>query len=99
MKRLLALVLVLCLALVAAATGLAAPASDADIRLFANGSELQLTTKPVLRDGVSYVPVRGVFESLGGVVGWDAACGRVTIATADGILLSITAGGSRVSAD
>ncbi len=41
--------------------------------------QVALPAKGILRAGVSYLPVRMVAESLGGIVGWEADTKRVTV--------------------
>lgn len=50
-----------------------------DVRLQVNGVELKLDVPPLIKDNRTLVPVRGVFEALGGKVEWDAAKRQVTV--------------------
>ena len=57
----------------------AADASD-DIRVVVNGEEVVFEGQgPVVVDGRTLVPVRGVFEALGFGVNWDSRMGLVTL--------------------
>jgi hypothetical protein len=49
------------------------------IRVFVNGYQPTLDVPPVIRDGNTLVPVRGVFEALNAEVSWDEAKQEVTI--------------------
>lgn len=42
---------------------------------------VQLNTPPLLRDGVTYVPLRLVAEAFGGTVQWEPSRNRVVIST------------------
>lgn len=49
-------------------------------RLFLDGRELFLARKPVVAQGTTLVPMRGVLEKLGAKVQWDSASQTVTVA-------------------
>ena len=42
-----------------------------DVRVQVNGTPLNLDVPPMIKNGYTLIPFRGVFESLGGVVEWD----------------------------
>lgn len=46
-------------------------AAGANISVYLNDQKLSFDTQPVIKDGVTLVPMRNVFESLGATVGWD----------------------------
>lgn len=49
-----------------------------EVSLLLNGKPLKLDAKPVLRDGVTYVPVRSLLTALGATVHWDDSTKTVT---------------------
>ena len=46
---------------------------EAEIRLFINGYQPTLDVPPFISEGKTFVPLRGVFESLNALVSWDEA--------------------------
>jgi hypothetical protein len=52
---------------------------EGEIRVFVNGYQPTLDVPPIIRDGKTLVPVRGVFEALNAEVSWDEAKQEVTI--------------------
>ncbi|MEX2415612.1 MAG: beta-propeller domain-containing protein [Paenibacillaceae bacterium] len=50
----------------------------ADVSLLLNGKPLQLDAKSVLKDGVTYVPMRSLLTALGATVQWDELTDMVT---------------------
>jgi hypothetical protein len=50
-----------------------------DMKLIVNGEKVQLSEKPIVRDGVSYLPVRNVGNMLGYDVKWDAQSATATL--------------------
>lgn len=71
MKRLLLSTLV-------AVIGLSISAYAQEIKVYLDGEELTLSTSPIIEEGTSLVPFRGIFEALGLEVGWDAETQTVT---------------------
>lgn len=55
----------------------AGPANAQDVQVFVDGSRVGFDQAPVLMDGRTLVPLRGVFEQMGATVVWDAAQRRV----------------------
>ncbi|MCI3922944.1 copper amine oxidase N-terminal domain-containing protein [Paenibacillus sp. TRM 82003] len=53
-------------------------ASPGEIRVEVNGERLELDQSPVIQEGTTLIPVRGIFEALGAVVQWDAASETVS---------------------
>ncbi|OKP99290.1 copper amine oxidase N-terminal domain-containing protein [Paenibacillus sp. P46E] len=53
------------------------------IRCYLDGLELSLETSPVIKDGVTYVPMRGIFEALGATMQWEPSTRVVTAAKGD----------------
>jgi len=59
-------------------------AANQDIKVIVNGSEVLFTDqKPVIQDGRTLVPVRGVFEQMGFSVIWDETINTATLKDAD----------------
>ncbi len=48
------------------------------VSLLLNGKPLKLDAQPVLRDGVTYVPIRSLLTALGATVHWDDSSKMVT---------------------
>ena len=63
------------------------------ISVLLNGKPLTLDAKPILTNGVTYVPMRSLLTSLGAVVNWDQKTGMVT-ATHNNTSVKIKAGDS-----
>ena len=53
-------------------------AAEGDIKVFLNGKRVNLATAPILSEGRTLVPFRGIFEALGLKVDWDANTSTVT---------------------
>ncbi len=75
MRKVLALLQVLCICLAAPAAASQGP------RIFVNGAELPFPPdpQPVIIDGTTFVPLRSVFEALGAAIHWDGATRTVTV--------------------
>lgn len=68
------------------------PALSADqIKVFADGNQLQFDVAPVIENGRTLVPVRAIFESLGATVSWDSKTNTV-IAFKDKLKISLPIG-------
>ncbi len=70
---LLILVLLICLASPVLASG------SSDIRVFADGEEIQFDQKPLKKDNRLFVPIRFSAEHLGAEVSWDASKQEICI--------------------
>jgi hypothetical protein len=46
-------------------------ASDNEIKCFLDGKELHFDVRPIVEDGVTYVPMRAIFEAQGADIKWD----------------------------
>lgn len=57
---------------------LASGSNNYEIKVIVNGKTLALDQPPVVKDNRTLVPVRAIFESLGCVVEWDGASGKVS---------------------
>ena len=42
------------------------------IKVFYNNNRLDLSVPPIVRNGRTLVPLRGIFENMGAVVAWDS---------------------------
>ena len=71
--------------LVCAVVGLtvAVVASDTPVRVFVNDREISLNPQAIVRDGTTYVGLRGVADALGATTRWDEATQTATV-TLDG---------------
>lgn len=67
--------IVVCFVLLSSAFAFAA----ADIGLTLDSQAVQTEAAPVIVEGRTLVPVRALFEAMGGSVGWDATAGKVTV--------------------
>jgi|GEM_PF-3979901 len=76
MKKKIILLLVLVLILIMAFSSLAYGASD--IKVYLDDKEIALSTSPVIIDGTTMLPFRGVFEALGATVSWDPTTKMIT---------------------
>ena len=45
--------------------------ADYDVRILVEGDELSCSQSPVIKDGVTFIPLRDVFEGVGAEVLWD----------------------------
>lgn len=54
-----------------------------DVTVTINGARLELPQSPVIKDGRTLVPFRGIFEAFGAEVGWDSKTRTVSGSTAD----------------
>lgn len=63
--------------------GMVLPAMGQDVAVKIDGNSINLSSAPVIKDGVTLVPVRGIVEALGGEVSYDAASKTVKIKTTD----------------
>lgn len=46
-------------------------ADDSDLKCYLDGKQLHFNVSPILKDGVTYVPMRSIFEALGATIKWD----------------------------
>ncbi|MEK4472451.1 copper amine oxidase N-terminal domain-containing protein [Paenibacillus sp. FSL R7-0048] len=46
-------------------------AEDSDLKCYLDGKQLHFNVSPILKDGVTYVPMRAIFEALGATIKWD----------------------------
>ncbi|MEK3867293.1 copper amine oxidase N-terminal domain-containing protein [Paenibacillus sp. FSL H7-0716] len=46
-------------------------ADDSDLKCYLDGKQLHFNVSPILKDGVTYVPMRAIFEALGATIKWD----------------------------
>ncbi len=65
--------LLLICAMLASASVSPAAYAEKDINVYLNGSRLSFDRQPVIMNDRTYVPIRGIFESLGMEVTWDEA--------------------------
>ncbi len=80
MRRIL-LTIMLCIVFIvpqALAAGSNTTGDTNDVSLLLNGKPLNLDTKTVLRNGVTYVPMRSLLTALGATVNWDDTTKIVT---------------------
>lgn len=63
---------------VLAAASSNSPTKFTEVSLLLNGKPLQLETKPVLKDGVTFIPMRSLLTALGATVQWDDLTDIVT---------------------
>ncbi|MCH5188604.1 MAG: hypothetical protein J1F63_09385 [Oscillospiraceae bacterium] len=78
MKKILSVILA-ALLLLAALPALA----DGGISVVVGGEEISFDQPPIIKDGRTLVPVRGVFEALGCTVSWSEANQQVTVVNGD----------------
>ncbi|HHU33112.1 MAG TPA: copper amine oxidase N-terminal domain-containing protein, partial [Clostridia bacterium] len=58
--------------------------TEKGIKVYYNGEKINFSgTKPVIKNGYTLVPVRGVFEKMGAEVKWDNKSQTVTITEGD----------------
>lgn len=62
-----------------------------DVSVLVNGKQLNFDVPPVIKDGRTLIPVRGVSEALNATVSWDQTTQTVTI-TRDGTTIKLTIG-------
>jgi len=67
------------------------PASAWGVSVVLDGDKLSFDVPPVIHDGRTLVPLRGIFEALGAEVQWDGATRTVT-AVRDGTTVVLTIG-------
>mgnify|MGYP000892792595 CR=1 FL=1 len=67
------------------------PAIAAVPKVIINGTELKIDTNPVVIDGRTLVPLRGIFEALGATVYWDSNTKTIT-AQKNGATIKLTIG-------
>ena len=94
MKKVLSLILALCIILTSASF---VYASD-DIKVIVKDVEKTFDQMPVIVDGRTLVPMRGIFEALGAVVLWDDATKTVT-AKKSGKVISLVIGDNQATLD
>lgn len=58
------------------------------IRVYLDNSEINFDQQPIIVNGRTLVPVRAIFEAMGGVVGWDAENSTV-VAERDGVVIKM----------
>ncbi|WP_339246555.1 copper amine oxidase N-terminal domain-containing protein [Paenibacillus sp. FSL R10-2796] len=46
-------------------------AEDSDLKCYLDGKQLHFNVSPILKDGVTYIPMRAIFEALGATIKWD----------------------------
>lgn len=46
-------------------------AEEMDINCYLDGKELHFEARPIIKDGVTYVPMRAIFEAQGATIKWD----------------------------
>lgn len=63
--------------------------AETPVSVMIDGQILSLRVAPVVVDGTTLVPVRGIFEHLGGKVDWDPATRTATV-TKDRVQVSVT---------
>ena len=96
MKKILVLSLLFVL-IITLIPGTAAYASD-DIRVLVNGSYIAFTAQqPIIVDGSTLVPLRGVFDALGFDVVWEAENQTVTLTAPDATKFSFKIGERAIS--
>lgn len=69
--RLILMLMILSAALVMGGTAVFADETSTDVRVQVNGAMLKPDVPPMIKNGYTLIPLRGVFEELGGTVGWD----------------------------
>jgi hypothetical protein len=67
------------------------PASQTDVRVIVNGAILTFDQPPIIENGRTLVPLRGIFEALGANVTWNQSTQTVT-AVKDGITVTLKIG-------
>lgn len=92
MKKALMVLVGFCIALLLFSTDTLAAASPAPIRVLVDGQELTFTdVQPMIVDGRTLVPVRGVFEHIGFSVQWNDVTNTATL-TRQNILITVRRG-------
>lgn len=71
--------------------GTAAFAEEREVAVVLDGEILEFDQNPVIQNGRTLVPLRGIFEPMGAEVGWDDATQTVT-AVKDDITIKLTIG-------
>ncbi|HJV47287.1 MAG TPA: copper amine oxidase N-terminal domain-containing protein, partial [Bacillota bacterium] len=66
-------------------------AGNTDVKTLINGHQSHFDTPPVIKDGHTLIPIRGVSESLKADVQWDSTAQTVTI-NRDGTTIVLTVG-------
>lgn len=80
MRRRFAWVLILTLMIVSVAAAAPGDAQEQPVRVFLFGDQVAFPDQqPVIVDGRTLVPIRGVFEAMGAQVKWEADARRVTV--------------------
>ncbi len=80
-------------AVAAAAIFMPGCALGRDVNVTLNGTPLELSQPPIVKDGVTLVPIRAVFEALGMDVSWNGGDNSVT-AVKNGKSVFVTVGSS-----
>lgn len=88
MKRTIAFIISMCMALVLIAVPVYG-AEDRPIRVMVDGAELAFDVDPVIENDRTLVPMRLIFEALGAKVDWDEAT-RTALAVKGDVKISIT---------
>ena len=79
-------------------TALAYPDKAEGIQLVVNDSFLSLDVQPRIVNGRTLVPLRGIFEQLGAVVGWDQATQTATVTRGESVV-RVTIGSTSATVD
>lgn len=69
-------------------------ARNNDIPVFLNNQSLTLSDPPIIKNGRTLAPMRGLFEALGASVGWDSKS-QTAIGERDGITVRIPIGSTK----
>lgn len=56
----------------------AGPAGAAQVKVLVDGKDVALDVRPVIENGRTLVPLRGIFEKMGATVNWDSKTKTVT---------------------
>ncbi len=76
MKKFLVLILSLSLIIVSLPIGVAA--ANSDVKVIIDGQQQDYEQPPVVKDGHTLVPLRGIFEALGATISWDGTEKKIT---------------------
>lgn len=68
-------------------TGMAAKMTVGSKTLLTNGKSSIMDAAPVVRGGVTYLPVKYITDAFGGTSGWESASGSITVRRGDRLLV------------
>ena len=96
MKKILSLILAVCMIL--SSLCVVSVYADEGIKIVVNGTELKLDQMPVIKDGRTLIPLRGISEALGAEVIYTDSTKRVT-ATRDDVVVKLKIGSNEAYVD